>query len=61
MPMSLVERIQNASTFNEGFSTVETISVRLVDMKLHQLEDLNINPKEYEDIKPERTPHAKLK
>jgi peptidyl-dipeptidase Dcp len=48
MPMSLVERIQNASTFNEGFSTVETISSALVDMKLHQLEDLNINPKEYE-------------
>lgn len=48
MPMSLVERIQSASTFNEGFSTVETISSALVDMKLHQLEDLNINPKEYE-------------
>lgn len=35
MPQTLVERIEKAATFNEGFSTVETISSALVDMKLH--------------------------
>ena len=44
MPMSLVKRIEDAATFNEGFSTVETISSALVDMKLHLLENPNINP-----------------
>ena len=48
MPMSLVKRIEEAGTFNEGFSTVETISSALVDMKLHLLENPNINPIEFE-------------
>jgi peptidyl-dipeptidase Dcp len=30
IPMALVERIDEASTFNEGFSTVETIA-KLID------------------------------
>ena len=48
MPMELVDRIEKAATFNEGFSTVETISSSLVDMKLHLLENPDINPLEYE-------------
>lgn len=48
MPMSLVERNEKAATFNEGFSTVETISSALVDMKLHLLENPDINPKQFE-------------
>jgi len=48
MPMALVERIEKASTFNEGFSTVETISSALVDMKLHLLENPDIDPSKYE-------------
>lgn len=48
MPMSLVERIKKAGSFNEGFSTVETIASSLVDMKLHLLENPVIDPKEYE-------------
>lgn len=48
MPMSLVKRIEDAATFNEGFSTVETISSALVDMKLHLLENPEINPRDYE-------------
>lgn len=48
MPMSLVERIEKAATFNEGFSSVETISSALVDMKLHLLENPDIDPKEFE-------------
>ena len=48
MPMSLVKRIEDAATFNEGFSTVETISSALVDMKLHLLENPEIDPREFE-------------
>lgn len=48
MPMSLVNRIEKAASFNEGFSTVETISSSLVDMKLHLLENPNIDPKQFE-------------
>jgi len=48
MPMSLVKRIEQAANFNEGFSTVETIASALIDMKLHLLENPDINPKEYE-------------
>jgi peptidyl-dipeptidase Dcp len=48
MPMALVERNDRASTFNEAFSTVETIASALVDMKLHLLENPNIDPKQFE-------------
>lgn len=48
MPMSLVERNDKAATFNEGFSTIETIASALVDMKLHLLENPNIDPKQFE-------------
>ncbi|MGV3697594.1 M3 family metallopeptidase [Flavobacterium sp.] len=48
MPMELVERNDRAATFNEAFSTVETISSALVDMKLHLLENPDIDPKQFE-------------
>ena len=35
MPQALVERIEAASTFNQGFATVEYLSSALVDMALH--------------------------
>ena len=35
MPAALVERIQRARTFNQGFATVEYLSSALVDMALH--------------------------
>jgi peptidyl-dipeptidase Dcp len=35
MPKELVEKIRKASTFNQGFATVEYLSAALVDMKLH--------------------------
>ncbi len=35
IPVELVEKIARASTFNQGFSTVETQASALVDMKLH--------------------------
>jgi peptidyl-dipeptidase Dcp len=48
MPMSLVQRNEKAATFNEAFSTVETISSALIDMKLHLLENPDIDPKQFE-------------
>jgi peptidyl-dipeptidase Dcp len=48
MPMSLVERNERAATFNEAFSTVETIASALVDMKLHLLKNPDIDPKKFE-------------
>jgi peptidyl-dipeptidase Dcp len=35
MPKSLVDKIEKAETFGQGFSTVEYLSSALVDMKLH--------------------------
>lgn len=47
LPQSLVERIERAANFGEGFATVETISSSLVDMKLH-LATTKIDPKKFE-------------
>lgn len=35
LPQEIVERLEQAANFNEGFATVETISSSFVDMKLH--------------------------
>jgi peptidyl-dipeptidase Dcp len=35
LPKQLVEKVERASTFNQGFATVEYLSAALVDMKLH--------------------------
>jgi len=35
IPKELVEKIERASKFNQGFATVEYLSAALVDMKLH--------------------------
>ena len=45
MPSELIERIKSASTFNQGFATVEFTASALVDMAYHQLssvEDLDV-------------------
>lgn len=47
LPQSLVERIEKAANFNEGFSTVETISSSLVDMRLHLTTDV-VDPHKFE-------------
>ncbi|SEN42133.1 peptidyl-dipeptidase Dcp Metallo peptidase. MEROPS family M03A [Flavobacterium sp. CF108] len=44
---SLVERIEKAANFNEGFATVETISSSFVDMKLH-LTTETVDPYQFE-------------
>jgi peptidyl-dipeptidase Dcp len=48
MPQSLVDKIQKARTFNQGFATVEYLSLALVDMMLHSDPDGVIDPKAFE-------------
>lgn len=48
MPQELVDKIQKAQTFNQGFATVEYLSLALVDMMLHTDPDGVIDPKAFE-------------
>ncbi len=48
MPAELVEKIEKAATFNQGFATVEYLASALVDMKLHLAGDVIIDPDQYE-------------
>ncbi len=48
IPPALVEKIKNASTFNQGFATTEFLASALMDMKYHTTDPTNINPKEFE-------------
>jgi peptidyl-dipeptidase Dcp len=48
IPAKLVAKIQKASTFNQGFATVEYLSSALVDMKLHLAGDQEIDPAAFE-------------
>jgi peptidyl-dipeptidase Dcp len=48
IPQALINKINNASKFNTGFSTVEALSSALVDMKLHLAGSTKIDPKAFE-------------
>lgn len=48
IPQELVSRIERASTFNQGFATVEYLAAALVDMKLHLSKDTAIDPDAFE-------------
>jgi peptidyl-dipeptidase Dcp len=48
IPQSLVERIEKASTFNEGFATTEYLASALVDMKMHLAGSTPVDPKAFE-------------
>ncbi|WP_224241518.1 M3 family metallopeptidase [Hyalangium gracile] len=48
IPQALVDRIKKASTFNQGFATVEFLASALVDMKLHLAGAKEINPDAFE-------------
>ena len=48
MPKELLEKIENAATFNQGFSTVEYLASALVDMKLHLAGNVEIDPDQFE-------------
>ncbi|MFL6248203.1 MAG: M3 family metallopeptidase [Thermoanaerobaculia bacterium] len=48
IPQALVDRIERASKFNEGFKTVEYLSSAIVDMKMHLAGDRPIDPDQFE-------------
>ena len=48
IPAELLQKIENAATFNQGFSTVEYLASALVDMKLHLAGDVKIDPDQFE-------------
>jgi len=48
IPQPLVDKIKNASTFNQGFGTTEYLSSALIDMKLHLAGSQKIDPDKFE-------------
>jgi peptidyl-dipeptidase Dcp len=48
MPKALIDKIEAADTFNQGFATVEYLSSALVDMKLHMKPDGVVDPDAFE-------------
>ncbi len=48
IPEELVQKIERASTFNQGFATTEYLASALIDMKLHMSTDKNIDPDKFE-------------
>ena len=48
IPQSLVDRIERASTFNEGFATTEYLASALVDMRMHLAGKRPIDPDRFE-------------
>ena len=48
IPTALVEKIERAQTFNQGFATVEYLASALVDMKLHLQGATPIDPRKFE-------------
>lgn len=48
MPESLVKKIKQAATFNEGFKTTEYLASAMIDMMLHTTDPENIDPDKFE-------------
>ena len=48
IPQALVDRIERASTFNQGFATTEYLSSALIDMKYHLSTAKEIDPDRFE-------------
>jgi peptidyl-dipeptidase Dcp len=48
IPQELVQKIEKASTFNQGFATIEYLASALVDMKLHLAGGQTIDPDTFE-------------
>ena len=48
MPQALLAKIEKASTFNQGFATVEYLSSAIVDMMLHTQPDGVVDPDKFE-------------
>lgn len=48
IPQNLVDKIEKAATFNQGFATVEYLASALIDMKLHLAGDQKIDADKFE-------------
>jgi peptidyl-dipeptidase Dcp len=48
MPKSLIAKVKEAATFNQGFSTTEYLASALVDMKFHTVDPTGIDPDKFE-------------
>ena len=48
IPQALLDKIEKAATFNQGFSTVEYLASALIDMKLHLAGNVLIDPDKFE-------------
>jgi peptidyl-dipeptidase Dcp len=48
IPQALVDKINKAATFNQGFATTEYLSSALIDMKLHLAGSQKIDPDKFE-------------
>jgi len=48
MPQELIDKLEAASTFNQGFQTVEYLAAAIVDMKLHTDPEGNVDPVAFE-------------
>lgn len=48
LPQSLIDKIKKASTFNQGFATVEYLASAIIDMKLHTSDQERIDPDQFE-------------
>ncbi len=48
LPQALIDKIKKASTFNQGFATVEYLASALIDMKLHTSKADKIDPDKFE-------------
>jgi peptidyl-dipeptidase Dcp len=48
IPQALVDKIENAAQFNQGFATTEYLASALVDMKLHLAGSQKIDPDAFE-------------
>jgi len=48
IPQSIVDKINKAATFNQGFATLEYLSSALVDMKMHLVPDGKIDVDKFE-------------
>jgi peptidyl-dipeptidase Dcp len=48
IPQELVDRLNRASTFNQGFETTEYLASALIDMKLHLAGSQKIDPDKFE-------------
>jgi peptidyl-dipeptidase Dcp len=48
MPKALIDKINKAATFNQGFGTVEFLGSAIMDMRYHSIDPAGIDPREFE-------------